>query len=84
MQTLLIEGTAVEEGLVDDLVTETGLALEEIEEMDADQKVKVGAKLLALTERQQAVLTLVQQRAPEEAQAGLSRALEASRRTSEP
>jgi hypothetical protein len=80
MQTLLIEDRVVEEGLVDDLVTETGLALEEIEEMDADQKVKVGAKLLALTERQQAVLTLVQQRAPEEAQAGLSRALEASRR----
>jgi hypothetical protein len=80
MQTLLAQNRSVEEGLVNDLVTEAGLAVQEIEDVHASRRVEIGAKLLALIERQQAVLTLVQQRAPEEAQAGLSRALEASRR----
>jgi len=80
MQTLLAQNRSVEEGLVDDLVTEAGLAVQEIEGVDANRRMEIGAKLLALTERQQAVLALVQQRAPGEAQAGLSQALEVSRR----
>jgi hypothetical protein len=80
MEALFAQNRVVEESLVSDLATETELALEAIEQMSAAHKEKVGTKLLALTERQQGVLTFVQARAPEEAQRGLSRALEASRR----
>ena len=79
MQTLLAEGRAVEEGLLDALRAETTQALEEVEDVGADRKMGVATKLLALTERQQAVLISVRARAPARAQTGLSRALEASR-----
>jgi hypothetical protein len=80
VQRLLGEEGAVAQSLVDALVAETEMALDELEEVGAAKKAAVGAKLLALTEQQQAVLTQVKARAPEAAQAGLSRALEASRR----
>ena len=69
----------MEEGLLDALRAETTQALEEVEDVGADRKMGVATKLLALTERQQAVLISVRARAPARAQTGLSRALEASR-----
>jgi len=80
MQALLAAERPVAEGLLEALAAETTLALGEIEEMGADRQAEAAAKLLALTERQQAVLTSVRERVPEEAQKGLSRALEASQR----
>lgn len=58
---------------------ETEAALASVEQLDSDQ-VEMLTTLAALTERQQAVLTAVQDKAPPQAQAGLSRAMERSRR----
>jgi len=80
MQVLLREDELVGEDLVEALAVETTLALEEIEGMDDVQKAGIATKLLALTERQQAVLVAVRERVPQEAQRGLDRALEVSQR----
>jgi hypothetical protein len=79
MQSLVANDKAVKEDLLNALVAETRLAAEGIEKIGGDKKAAIGTKLLALTERQQAVLTSVRERAPEAAQRGLNRALEASR-----
>lgn len=79
-QALLDQSGPLDEGLLQALATETALALQEIEETNVGKKAEVATKLLALTERQQAVLTSVQERVPEKAQKGLSQAIEASRR----
>ena len=78
IDALLHQETPPGEGLFDALADETTLALKEIEETGVDQGVGVAAELLAVTERQRAVLTWLQQRLPPAAQKGLSRALEAS------
>jgi len=72
-----IKGQVAEEALAA-MSEETELALEEAEKAPAQDKLALLDKLVNLTQRQQAVLGRVQTKAPEAAQKGLSRALEAS------
>jgi len=72
-----IKGQIAEEALVA-MAEETELALGEAEKAPAQDKLALLDKLVNLTQRQQAVLGRVQTKAPEAAQKGLSRALEAS------
>lgn len=74
-----IKGQVDEEALAA-IAEETGLALEEAEKASVQDKAALLDKLVSLTERQQAVLKRVQAEAPEAAQKGLNRALEASQR----
>jgi hypothetical protein len=74
-----IKGQVDEEALAA-IAEETELALEETEKAPAQDKPALLDKLVSLTERQQAVLRGVQAEAPEAAQKGLNRALEASQR----
>ncbi|TEU14840.1 MAG: hypothetical protein E3J21_14750, partial [Anaerolineales bacterium] len=72
-----VKGQVAEEALAA-MAEETELALEEAEKAPAQDKLALLDKLVSLTQRQQAVLERVQTKAPEAAQKGLSRALEAS------
>jgi len=74
-----IKGQVDEEALAA-IAEETELALEETEKAPAQDKPALLDKLVSLTKRQQAVLERVQAEAPEAAQKGLNRALEASQR----
>jgi len=82
VQAVFAQERPVEEELLVALAHETTQAATEIE-ASTEKKENVALKLLAVAERQQAVLTSVQERAPEAAQKGLSRALEASQRGKE-
>jgi hypothetical protein len=68
----------VDEEALAAMAEETRLALEEIDKVPAQNKATLLDKLVSLTERQQSVLKRVQAKAPEAAQKGLNRALEAS------
>jgi hypothetical protein len=68
----------VDEEVLAAIAEETGLALEEINKAPAQDKATLLDKLVSLTERQQSVLKSVQAQAPQSAQKGLNRALEAS------
>lgn len=71
------EGT-VDSNLLTDLTTETETALNAVENTPADEQGEVVSGIILLTERQQAVLATVKASAPPQAQAGLTRAIEAS------
>jgi hypothetical protein len=78
-----VQALAETEGKVDEetlaaIAEETALALKEVEGAHPAEKSNLLEKLASLTERQQAVLKGVQAKAPEAAQKGLNRALEAS------
>ena len=70
----------VDEETLAAIAEETELALKEMEGAHPAEKSNLLEKLASLTERQQAVLKGVQAKAPEAAQKGLNRALEASQR----
>ena len=74
-----IKGQVDEEALAA-LAEATDLALEETEKAPAQDKSALLDKLVSLTERQQTVLERVLAEAPDAAQKGLNRALEASLR----
>jgi len=80
VQALTEIKSRVDEGALAAIAEETELALEETEKAPAQDKPALLDKLVSLTERQQAVLKGVQAKAPEAAQKGLNRALEASQR----
>jgi len=78
-----VQALAETKGKVDEetlaaIAEETELALKEVEGAHPAEKSNLLEKLASLTERQQAVLKGVQAKAPEAAQKGLNRALEAS------
>jgi hypothetical protein len=68
----------VDSNLLSDLTTETETALNAVENTPADEHGEVVSGIILLTERQQAVLATVKASAPSQAQAGLTRAIEAS------
>jgi len=70
----------VDEEALAAIAEETELALAETEKAPAQDKPALLDKLVSLTERQQAVLKRIQAEAPQAAQTGLNRALEASQR----
>jgi hypothetical protein len=80
-----VQALAETKGQVDEetlaaIAEETELALKEVEGARPAEKSNLLEKLASLTERQQSVLKGVQAKAPEAAQQGLNRALEASQR----
>jgi hypothetical protein len=80
VQALVETKGKVDEETLAAIAKETELALKEVEEAHPAEKSNLLEKLASLTERQQAVLKGVQAKAPEAAQKGLNRALEASQR----
>jgi len=79
-QALVETRGKVDEETLAAIAQETELALEEVEGVHPADRSELVEKLISLTERQQAVLKSVQAKAPESAQKGLNRALEASQR----
>ncbi|MBC7252225.1 MAG: hypothetical protein H5T62_18350 [Anaerolineae bacterium] len=77
--TLLEQRGQLDEATLAEVGTETDVALTLAEQL-GDERDQVLTTLAALTERQQAVLAEVKSKAPPQAQAGLSRAMERSRR----
>ncbi len=79
VQAVLEQRGQLDETTLAEVGDETEAALASAEQLSDDQ-VEVLTTLATLTERQQAVLAAVKDKAPPQAQAGLTRAMERSRR----
>ena len=79
VQAVLEQRGQLDEGTLAEVGDETDAALASAERL-GDDRAQVLTALAALTERQQAVLAAVQAKVPPQAQAGLDRAMERSRR----